>query len=222
MGAGTVGGWRRAHQLAHQEVPAALADVGQVVDEHVLGPGDDQQLEVLVGGDEPVGQPHRVVRVDLVVHLAVDEQQLARQPVREVHVGGTGPGLGIVRAVVGLHEAQVEVAGVVRAGKGDADLVQLGEVQHRPRCGEPATGVAEHAHPVQVHPRPGPGQLSQRRDMVGQAARVGQAGRRRRRGRTCSAPGYLAHPPPSPRTPAPRWVRRRGPSRRDRSSGRPG
>ena len=43
----------------------------------------------------------RVVRVDLVVHLAVDEQQLARQPVRDVHVGGTGPGLGIARAVVG-------------------------------------------------------------------------------------------------------------------------
>src|SRR5215207_1919067 len=73
----------------------------------------------------------------------------ARQPVRDIHVGGTGPGLGVVRAVVGLYEAQVEVAGVVRAGEGDADLVHLGEVQHRPRCGEPASRVAERAHPVQ-------------------------------------------------------------------------
>ena len=82
--------------------------------------------------------------------------------------------LGVVRAVVGLHEARVEVAGVVRAGEGDAGLVHLGEVQHRPHGGEPASGVAERAHPVQVHPRPGPGQLPQRRDVVGQAARVGQ------------------------------------------------
>src|SRR6185312_16405323 len=95
-GGGAVGGWLRAHQLAHQEVPAALADVGQAVYERVLSPGHDEQLEVLVGGDEPVGQPQRVVRVDLVVHFAVDEQQLARQPVRDVHVGGTGPGLGVV------------------------------------------------------------------------------------------------------------------------------
>lgn len=36
--------------------------------ERVLGPGHDEQLEVLVGGDEPVGQSQRVVRVDLVVH----------------------------------------------------------------------------------------------------------------------------------------------------------
>ena len=43
-------------------------------------------------GDEPVGQPQRGVGVDLVVHCAVDEQQLACQPVRDVHVGGTGPG----------------------------------------------------------------------------------------------------------------------------------
>jgi hypothetical protein len=40
---GAVGGWLRAHQLAHQEVPAALADVGQAVDERVLGPGHDEQ-----------------------------------------------------------------------------------------------------------------------------------------------------------------------------------
>jgi hypothetical protein len=38
----------------------------QAVDEHVLGPRHDEQLEVPVGGDEPVGQPQRVVRVDLV------------------------------------------------------------------------------------------------------------------------------------------------------------
>src|SRR4051794_10319173 len=83
-GGGAVGGGWRAHQLAHQEVPAALADVGQAVDERMLGPGHDEQLEVLVGGDEPVGQPQRVVRVDLVVHLAVDEQQLAGQRDRDV------------------------------------------------------------------------------------------------------------------------------------------
>jgi hypothetical protein len=80
----------------------------------VLGPGHDEQLEVLVGGDEPVGQPQRVVRVDLVVHAAVDEQQLARQPVRDLHVGGAGPGLGVVRAVVGLHEPSAAMGSASR------------------------------------------------------------------------------------------------------------
>ena len=62
----------------------------------------------------------------------------------------------------------------MRTGEGDADLVQPGEVEHRPHGGEPATGVAEHAHPVQVHPRPGPGELSQRRHVVRQRTCVGQ------------------------------------------------
>ncbi len=115
-----------------------------------------------------------MIRVDLVVHLAVDEQQLAREPVREVQVGGAGPGLGVVRAVVGLHEALVEVGGVVRAGEGDAGLEHLGELQYRPHCRVAAAGVAEDARPVQVHPRPGLGQLSQCRDVVGQVAGVGQ------------------------------------------------
>ena len=61
----------------------------------MLGPGHDEQLEVLVGRDEPVGQPQRVVGMDLVVHASVDAEQPALQPVRDVHVGGAGPGLGV-------------------------------------------------------------------------------------------------------------------------------
>ena len=69
-----------------------------MIDERVLRAGHDEHLEVLVGGDQPIGQPERVVRMDLVVHLAVDQQEVAGQPVGEVHVGRAGPGLGIVEA----------------------------------------------------------------------------------------------------------------------------
>ncbi len=60
------------------------------------------------------------------------------------------------------------------AGEGDSSLVYLGIIEHRPRGGEPAAGVAERADPIQVHPWAGLGELPQRRDMVGQAAGVGQ------------------------------------------------
>ena len=82
--------------------------------------------------------------------------------------------LGVVCAVVGLNGAWVEVAGVVGAEARDADLVHFGEIEHCSYGGEPAAGVAERAEPVQVHPGPGFGG-ARRRDMIGQAARVGQA-----------------------------------------------
>lgn len=56
-GGGPVRGRLDALQRTDQEVPGALADVVQAVDEGVLGTRDDEQFEVLVGGDQPVGQP---------------------------------------------------------------------------------------------------------------------------------------------------------------------
>ncbi|MEV2271662.1 hypothetical protein [Nonomuraea africana] len=40
----------------------------RTIDELVLGPGRDGQLDILVGGDESADQPQRVVRADLVVY----------------------------------------------------------------------------------------------------------------------------------------------------------
>ena len=50
-----------SHEVAYQEVPSAPDDVVLVADEDVLGAGDDEQVEVLVGGDQPVDQPQRQV-----------------------------------------------------------------------------------------------------------------------------------------------------------------
>ncbi|OEJ23380.1 hypothetical protein BGM19_35235 [Streptomyces agglomeratus] len=51
-------------------------------------PGDDEQFEVLACGNEPVGQPQGVVRVEPIVHFAVDQEEFARQAVGQVAVGG--------------------------------------------------------------------------------------------------------------------------------------
>lgn len=65
-----------AVQMADQEVPPPAYHVGVRVDE-VIRPRDDDQVEILVSGDEAIHQAQCVLRGDIVVELAVHKQQFA-------------------------------------------------------------------------------------------------------------------------------------------------
>ena len=62
-----------------EEIPHPIREIRLGDSEAVAGAGDDEQLETLVGFDERIGQPHRVRGVDVVIDLAVHQQQVALQ-----------------------------------------------------------------------------------------------------------------------------------------------
>ena len=75
----------RPQQMADEEVAHPPLAVG--APHPVVGVGDDEQLEIFVGLDQRIDQPHRRLRRDVRVHLADDQEQLALEPVGVVDVG---------------------------------------------------------------------------------------------------------------------------------------
>ncbi len=119
----------------------------------VAAAGNDQQVEILAGLDQRVGQPHRRFRRHVVVHFADDQQQLALQPVRVVDVRA----LGVLRPDGIAHPLLVPRglvhAVVVAAAGGDRHLVELRMEEHGAGGILPAGGGAIDADAGEIHVR---------------------------------------------------------------------
>src|SRR4051812_33316380 len=75
-----------SQEIAREEVHPAAASVGRLGGA-VAGSGDDQQVEILVGLHERVGDLHRARGIDVSVEFADDEHELALQLRSMRHVG---------------------------------------------------------------------------------------------------------------------------------------
>src|SRR5581483_3203206 len=70
-----------------EEVPHPLREIGLIIREGMALARKDQHIKALIGFDQRVNQPHGVGRVDIVVHIAMDEQQVSLQVGRQLRVG---------------------------------------------------------------------------------------------------------------------------------------
>ena len=70
---------RRDVQKILDEIVPAAADEIKVSPFAVVHVGHQEHVEILVGFDQGVNQPHRFNGVDVVVHVAVNQQEMALQ-----------------------------------------------------------------------------------------------------------------------------------------------
>ena len=121
----------------------------------------DQHLETLVGADEGIHHADGVARVDIVVHVAVHEQQVALEVLGQglvlVHAvveGGVALGGNLLEnAVVLFAPPAVVHAVVVVAGAGDGCLEEVGVLENGCRGHEAATAVTVDTHAGDVDER---------------------------------------------------------------------
>ena len=73
-----------AHEMAHKEVVALV--LAEVLTHGVAHAGQDHQLEILARFYQCVGHLHGGCRVHVVVHLAHNEHQRAREQMGVVHI----------------------------------------------------------------------------------------------------------------------------------------
>lgn len=132
----------------------------------MLGAGDHDQVEVFVRLDEGIGQPHRHVRVCVVVEFTVDEQQLAFQVggQRGVRDRRFAFGTEIAVVVLGPHR---QVEGVVMIARDrDGHRVEVWIAQYGTRRSERARGLSRNPDSGGVQPRIPLSEFADRGDMV--------------------------------------------------------
>ena len=156
-----------AEQVPDEIVPAPPEEV-RIVVQPVRPVRDDEQVEVAVGLDQGVDECQGGGGVDVLVHLAVDQEELAGQigrqaPVRLLIVMGVD-----LRAHVALDPARFVETVVVVAGRGDADLVEVGVAQDGVGGGVAAGRVAVDPDPAEVEGGLAVAELADRGDVVGE------------------------------------------------------
>lgn len=126
-------------------VPPYADEVGGV-GKAVPPVGDDQKVEILVGFDQFSGQPQAAGRIDVVVHIPVNQQQLALQiagkrevglfvvmrPVRKAHPELGPPGFGHPMVMI--------------PSRRDSDFVEFRMCQQRMGCVVAARRMSVNAH----------------------------------------------------------------------------
>ena len=123
------------------------------VAEAVALAGEDEHVEAFARPDERIDDAEGVGRVDVVVDVAVHEEQVALEARGYLGVGGDFVGksgvalLGddFLDAVVGLAPPAVVDAVIVVAGAGDGGLEEVGILEHGRRGHESAAGMAVYA-----------------------------------------------------------------------------
>lgn len=145
-----------AQELLDEEIPLPAQTIRTAVADTMVGARHEDEIEVLVGGDQRIDDLHRARRVNVIVELGDDEHQRAGESVgvhdvrgRVVHVVVDGP--PHPRLVPPLLVQPVVVAAAV----GDGGLVEVAVPQQRGQRALPARGAADDADARQVHPRPG-------------------------------------------------------------------
>ena len=91
--------------------------------------GDDELIEILVGFDEGISQAHGFDNVDVVVNVAMLDEQVAFQTVGHRHIRLLGiigtNGIALIEFVPpGFVEPRVVIA-----GNGDAHFVEIRKLQ---------------------------------------------------------------------------------------------
>jgi len=143
--------WRLHSQQVFDEIIPPYADEVGVVGEAVPPVGDDQKVEVLVGLDQFSGQPQAAGRIDVVVHIPVNQQQLALQiagkrevrlfvvmrPIRKPHPELGPPGFGHPKVMIPRRR--------------DSDFVEFRMCQQRVGCVVAARRMSVNAHSGQIH-----------------------------------------------------------------------
>ena len=123
------------------------------VAEAVALAGEDEHVEAFARPDERIDDAEGVGRVDVVVDVAVHEEQVALEARGYLGVGGDFVGksgvalLGddFLDAVVGLAPPAVVDAVIVVAGAGDGGLEEVGILEHGRRGHESTAGMAVYA-----------------------------------------------------------------------------
>ena len=87
MSGDPVGGRLLSAQVSNEVVPASAERVCVIPPDGVIAVRDDQEIEVLVGCDQRIDETERQVGRDVVVELAVDEQQFALEAIDVRGVG---------------------------------------------------------------------------------------------------------------------------------------
>ena len=125
---------------------------------------EEEDIEALVRTDQGVDYPDGIRRMNIVVHIARAEQQMALQIPCQLRIGldvvneGRVPVLDfLLYAVMLLAPPSVVDAVVVVAGAGNRCLEEIRIGQYRGRGHEASAGMPVDAHPVEVNPGiPGP------------------------------------------------------------------
>jgi hypothetical protein len=114
------------------------------------------------------------VRMNVVVHLAVDQQEFALETVGNFDIGGSHIGVRVFSwiAEMCLAPRQLIKTLIVIAAERNADLVEIRVGAHRAHCCKAAAGGTENADPIQIHPRPRLGELAKCDDVIFEKPRL--------------------------------------------------
>ena len=126
------------------------------------------EVERLAQIHQPIDQALVALEVHVVVTRAVDDQQLALQPLREADGRSIAIALGILG---GQPHVALLVNGVVERlvghrGHRHSHFVQLRRPEHQVVRHRPAAAPSPHRHAREIYPRPARGQRPQRRGLL--------------------------------------------------------
>src|SRR5438477_9486559 len=124
-----VAGRAHAEKVSNEIVPPSPHQI-QIATFAVIHVGNDEHVEVLVGLNKRVGKPHRLDNVDVIIDVAVLDQQPSLEPVghRDVRLFG----------IVGPHrESLIELvppgliqSRIVISGDGNTNFIKIRKYQH--------------------------------------------------------------------------------------------
>ena len=149
----------------------------------MVGVGDEEQIEVLIGLDEGVDHEQGVRGRDVVVHGSMRQEQVALEVLGGLLVGLARVIAGAVRI---LDQQACPLLGpvvfvdaiIVVAAFSDADLEEVGVVEHGGDGRVASSGVAEDAGVLKVDPGVAFAELLEAGDLVGDGvvAEIGEVG----------------------------------------------
>src|SRR5229473_4888324 len=121
--------WGYSEKISNEIVPAPTGQI-QIATFSMIHVGNNEHVEVLVSFHEGISEAHRLDDVDIIINVAVFDQQVPLKPVRH----GDVRLFGIIgtdwESLVEFVPPGLVQSRVVISGDRDTDLIEIGKYQH--------------------------------------------------------------------------------------------